>query len=429
MRIPTQVIVALAVTLCATTATAKKPPTAQFENAICKGRAKCFVRHVFDGGKDEKGAQNYVVEIGLAGKKAKYDEASMGHCAKHRYWLVKAGSDGMIEPSQLLLSLCNDGYGSRMMGEDHVAVSANQLTWQQTGGSAWMWDQSTTLQLSPLRVLAENTGGWWTLGLANHEQASWNWKSFSGRVSWSSPRCRADGTAPSDAKDGGSTYEYAYIPEVGNLPPTFRKGGWKKTSLGSCSLNVDTAHRFVVHGKRGDAKDASMRVVAASPTEYYVEIRDDHRVVDAEKWIWQDHLEVWTGPRLDYMSHCIASHDDADRLSQWGILLDGTVKTGYGQHTASAKAEVYRAKGVGIRMKITLSKPPRAVTFVYSDSDDGKSQERLVATSDLKYGHAATLGRLKPIDAHRGSCRVTKGRLDWRPHQTFKPGVPAIGYP
>jgi hypothetical protein len=63
-------------------------------------------------------------------------------------------------------------------------------------------------------------------------------------------------------------------------------------------------------------------------------------------------------------------------------------------------------------MKITFVDEPELITVAFSDSDDGKAVERLVATSALEPGSAATLGRVFSVSSLVASCREVDGRLD-----------------
>src|SRR5262249_4532785 len=53
-----------------------------------------------------------------------------------------------------------------------------------------------------------------------------------------------------------------------------------------------------------------------------------------------------------------------------------------------------------------------SLTVAYSDSDDGKRQKALIATSPLVFGDASTLGTLRRISASKATCRVRRGTLD-----------------
>ena len=46
------------------------------------------------------------------------------------------------------------------------------------------------------------------------------------------------------------------------------------------------------------------------------------------------------------------------------------------------------------------------LTVVYSDSDDGTRQKRLIATSNLEFGRTWTIGSVSPIGPRRAACVV-----------------------
>jgi hypothetical protein len=60
------------------------------------------------------------------------------------------------------------------------------------------------------------------------------------------------------------------------------------------------------------------------------------------------------------------------------------------------------------------------VTLVYSDSDDGRRQERLIATSALEFGHAWTLGEAWAPPPNRVRCEAKDGVLQFQDMQVFK---------
>ena len=82
---------------------------------------------------------------------------------------------------------------------------------------------------------------------------------------------------------------------------------------------------------------------------------------------------------------------------------------------------------VGVRARIVLPDPttladlldlpadrPFGLTLVYSDGDDGESQERLLATSQLRHGVWYSLGDSVEVDRTRVRCEVAGGQLETR---------------
>jgi hypothetical protein len=68
-------------------------------------------------------------------------------------------------------------------------------------------------------------------------------------------------------------------------------------------------------------------------------------------------------------------------------------------------------EGKVARLKIQLPKNSGGLTVVYSDSDAGKKQELMVATSPLKFGDAATLSHVWKVDAAKAICQMKENQL------------------
>ena len=107
-------------------------------------------------------------------------------------------------------------------------------------------------------------------------------------------------------------------------------------------------------------------------------------------------------------SGCFQPDPDAKAL-QWGIALDGQVYKAHGAPVASPTVRVTRTDGT--RFRIVLPDEGTGLTVVYSDSDDGARQKRLIATSKLEFGRTWTIGGVTTIGAGRATCVVTGGAL------------------
>lgn len=117
-------------------------------------------------------------------------------------------------------------------------------------------------------------------------------------------------------------------------------------------------------------------------------------------------LEIWIGDRRGYTDRCIP---EGGRAEQWGIRLpDGAVFAAPGAPTARPRVEVQRLPApegaLAARVRVELPEAPRAFTVVYGDGDDGRSQERLIATSALRFGVPAILGGDFPVDPVEATC-------------------------
>jgi hypothetical protein len=103
--------------------------------------------------------------------------------------------------------------------------------------------------------------------------------------------------------------------------------------------------------------------------------------------------------------------------------LDATAEGGSGADAGSGDAssgpEVLQVETSGhdtdrLRFEITFPERPEAFTLAYVDADDGEPRRR-IATSRLMEGQPASLGRIQPLEAERGTCAVQEGRLEFVP--------------
>jgi hypothetical protein len=410
---------------------------------LCDGRPGCRFENAQSAGGGEQERDLWVVSLRLPATEDRWcDVGGPPEVAPlpaegpgpTEHWLVVARG-ARVESSQLLLDLCNDGYGAAGAGEDEVAIHANKLEHTQSGGSAWRWSTTTLVQLAPLAIEQETSGGDWSLNPDNREESTWSWVDFAGTVDWSSPFCDACGNPPFEeiecnrppAEPGNAEGNYVQVPRA-QVPPEMDPGAWRTTSLGACAALVDGGeHGHTVHGTAGGAADASMRVVASTRGVLYVEVRDDHFVTGSRRWIDDDHVELWVGSsELGYMEHCIDRHPTTTGLRQWGVRIsDAAIRPGHGRPQGPLVAAT-AVEGNVARVRIELPEHAEAVTVVYSDGDDGHSPESLIATSKLRFGHPESLGALRAISPEVAVCELREGRLEPRITRTFRRDQPVV---
>jgi hypothetical protein len=351
-------------------------------------------------------------------------------CRPYEYHLI-VHSRGKIRARQLLSEQCNNGYGAAGVGEDSVAVDkeARTFTHNQSGGSNWRWDHGVTIGLDPLRIVSIDESTFWTLDQEGTDKsADWNHDTFQGHRSWPVPDCegrrkqkeaaahRDAGAADVDENAASRSIQGAIIPRV-PLPAAFVGDGWRSIALGNCGALVDgDEHGFAVYGLKGNAADASMRAVVSKEGVLFVEIADDRWTSGGKSWVKEDHLELWmaqtgtftAGPECD-------PRPESDPSRQWGIrIADGHVFPAFGSPAPLAGVEVVRS-GHLARVRIPISDwvkeqdDENALTVVYSDSDDGLRQKRLIATSQVERGNVLTLGDVRAVDPAVATC-VIKGK-------------------
>lgn len=377
-------------------------------------------RDVFNDNADEGGEPITVTpttpgaDIGIdEGERSDTISPRLGPTSCHifEYWLV-VREGAVIPAAQLLASICNEGHGAAGVGEDTITIGDNSFEHTQAGGSNWRWSRHDVVELSPLRVVrTEETGGW-TLG-SNESKASWNWDEFRGLTEWYSPPCDSDGNPPSSASGAASTsYAYSPIPQI-QIDASFSASAWKTRGLGRCALNADATGKggFVIQGSPGAESDAALRVVAAEENDIFVEIDDDHTIGPSAKWASDDRLELWlTKKHPGYMDHCLSPGGEAPR--QWIIrAADGKVFAGVGKpHPSDITVERVVA-GDLTRFHIRIPSKHEGITLAYADTDDGRTVERVIATSRLIPGQRATLGERRSISASTAVCRFDGAAL------------------
>ena len=413
------------------------PTRQQLIDAVCGARKPCDVLSLKPAGQapDEPAVKLWVAELTTEPAAANDAEAPKNPegCVPFEHWLVRSRGP-LIAERRELLRVCNNGYGAAGIGEDEIAVAPNQFTHVQRGGSAWRWENSHVLDLSPLRLHREAS---WTGSTVSAvaERSTFDWADFRGRVRWYKPECPPGGGPPPPAEDelgivtnDSDTRAYVYDPiPLVTIAEPFRAGAWKTIPLGSCAPPFDGvgSRGFITHGAAGDPRDAAMRVVASAnaakgTTELFIEVVDDVFTGPTAKWLYDDHIELWLKDEdPDPSDLCLpgSAGGGAGRLRQWAIgLADGKLYAGH--HATADSITVDRATGkdetgrASVRLRVTLAVPALdAITVVYSDGDDGKTQERLIATSKLTFAKGQTLGHLRPIATEEAVCEVVAGVL------------------
>lgn len=377
----------------------------------------------------EEGASDESDEAGDDGAGGARDPEAED-CRPYEYHLI-VHTHGKIRARQLLSEACNNGYGAAGVGEDAIAIDAKEKTFAHTrnGGSAWRWGKDITVGLDPLRVVSAGTSTFWTLDEdGTSASADWNYDTLQGKENWSIPDCegrrkeeearKRDGGGNTDNFPSSKSYEAAVIPRV-QLPAAFLRDGWRSIGLGDCGALVDgDEHGYAVYGGKGKAADAAMRVVAAKDGPLFVEVSDDRWTAAGKTWVKEDHIELWLAPSGPGSTQCMCEGPPApDASRQWGIRIsDGQVFPAFGSPEPLAGVEVVRS-GRAARARIPVGEwlkgdgASTSVTVVYSDSDDGVRQKRLIATSQIERGQELSLGHLRDIDPQETTCVVKGGAL------------------
>lgn len=296
---------------------------------------------------------------------------------------------------------------------DVVGVDKEKKIVTQSGGSGCnLWsDYSISLGLDPLRMIKVESSSFYRTNHNDSTARSWDWESFAGTSQWSATDCkkqdaleaerrRRDAGARSEDDDEDAIFniESVLIPEV-ELPADFVANGWRTIGLAGCSAPLSHS----VFGDSGSSEAVARAVVSGSTL--FVEVTDERFAGPGKNWVKDDHLELWMGNSPDG-NRC--SEGDKGRMVQWGIrVADGESFPAHGAPPPLTDIERVVSKHTA-RFKIPLPKSGNRITVVYSDSDDGKRQKHLIATSQLRFGDPATLGETYVTGC---GCVVKKGSL------------------
>lgn len=384
---------------------------------LCAGREPCQVAESFDGGMDARGQPVRVVRLALgwfsfddapqvkgrkfgAGRRA---EGSLveDDCAASEWWRVTP------DASQLLLSVCNDGYGSAQRGEDTVKVKNGLFSHVQAGGGSQRWNHTRVWRLSPLERVREGHVNFLTGQEEVEDRTVWDYSTLQGHRFLGPNTCEDGPFAPNKRT-------LPYLPRV-LLDEDYVAEGWKRVGLGTCALQA----RNVTVGKLQGARDASLKALLVAADTLLLEVRDDQWVGSGGKtWRDDDHLELWLGPKSpETLTGCGKPEAD-ERPVQWILgVTTGLVFPGFGPPRGELgveRVELRSASGdfEGYRLKLTLPGRFQSVAVAYNDSDASHKTERTLATSPLKFSRPETLNIVRDVPPSESTCVARGAELE-----------------
>jgi hypothetical protein len=261
-----------------------------------------------------------------------------------------------------------------------------------------------TLQLSPLRRVSEGSRNFFSAAPEAENGEYWDFEELRGEVVRAAPEC-----AEGEPSLGERTLPY--LPQV-QVEKSFLQEGWKQAGLGACGSEAG----YFLLGTQDDPKNAALKALLVAPDTLLVEVRDNRWTGPSAKWLVDDHLELWLGPRSPQELTGCGKPPPDQRPVQWGIrITDGKVFPAYGapkQKLSVERAEIPGPKGpAGYRLKILLPTAFQGISVVYSDSDKGKKQEVMLATSPLQFARPETLNPVRVVSPEEATCAVRNGEL------------------
>lgn len=383
--------------------------------AVCQDRSECRIIETLDAGNAADGTALAVLHVAL-GSENQLADAEGRQCRPYpeNYWLKQVSRDGKVTYRRLF-AFCNDGYGASGIGEDVVTVGPNRITLDRVGGSAWRWEIGASYQLMPERPLLRREASYHTLGGGCLETET-DFRALRQR-GWLNPS-PAEETLDEDATVGcdrkSVTGRFIAIPQLergGDEPAALER---QSAGLGSCALTLRATGNeedgFVVYGGPDPQARTEVKLLLLSATTLLAQVRDVGRTpAMSENWINDDRLELWLGPAL-YGGW--PSADRKKQLYQFGIrLVDGAVFAGYGKSKRLPTVRHWRRGDAHLLLvdwgDVGLEES-NSMTVVYGQGD-GRRQERMLATSHLKYGDPDTLGQFWTFPA---ACVLQDGVLN-----------------
>jgi hypothetical protein len=385
---------------------AAPPGGTDLRGVVCRGRNPCrVVKEVLAGT-----GPRVLVTVALSDADPDAGDEDVP-CARVESWLV--GKQGpLYVREQLLVEECTRKPAADWPSE--LKVNGDVVRYELDGQdvpSTWVGMTWAEIGLAPPRLIADGASYWNRMQRCPQETVTRREAGFSENVAWRmAARCSDD----SESCTAEGALAYLAVPRV-KLPAAYEGGGWRSTELGSCAAAIDGSkdHGFVAFGKTGGPADASMRVVLSEGRVLYIDLRDD-RFTSSEQWAKADHLEIWGGSSAaTYMDGCDAP---ADKPTQWGIAVaDAAVFVGSrGTHERPLPTAERAESGGVVHLRVQLppvapADPLEALTVAYSDSDDGKAQKSIIATSKVVFGRRETLGRITGVVG--ATCMMKTGRL------------------
>jgi hypothetical protein len=393
------------------------PQRAALTTMVCKS-AGCRVAGEEAAGTDAEGHKLAVVKVALA------IDLPRAKCEPVEYWAVARDGSRIVSARRAFQVPCDASTADMTSHEVHVRNNEVERLFGGGGrGSAIHYTTRSLLRLSPLRLRSDERTSWSTAA-PNFESKLWNFEDFAGRVAWFSPKCVRGGIPPvangpfEDLGERKLRHEFTSIPLV-DIEEAFRATKWRQVHLGKCAaLATPTGTSgYVLKGGPGTEDDGYFRVVASPDGDLFIDVKDNKWTAPKRRGdAREDQLEIWTGGELpSFQRKCIRGLTPVTSFIV--RVADGKVTAGFGKPdvsrtTVDRHAQTFGAQYGWAHFKIHLAAQPGSLTVVYRDGDDGRSVDRVLATSRLTGGDASTLGALRVVPRDIATCRVKDGNLE-----------------
>jgi hypothetical protein len=366
------------------------PDPAVVKGLLCRGKCE-FARAPRFVGQDPEKRDVFLVAIALPEVKSDDGFEPAEPCIPEAYSLVHLASGGRTGPKSLVekvMTLREDGcfYGMGG-GSEEVDIEQATMTVHRDAGSNWRGSRTTTWRLLPKLERTSERATYYSRITTASQTTTTDFLRGVTRKEITLPLCG----------DGDESKQPEWAADVIPRAP-------ERLIVDSAASTGRSRGGFVVHGARGTASDAEMTVSMLDDRTLVVEAEEASFTQGKKSWVFDDHVEIWMSEDgLPAMVVCAVKagaaipEDDLGgplpRIVQWGVrVTDGAVFSGAGRPNKSLLVERQPLSPTRVRLTIKLPARPALLTVVYSDSDDGKTQKRMIATSNLTFDEPRSLG-------------------------------------
>ena len=335
--------------------------------------------------------------------------AGSKRCVLKEQYVLETSRAGKVVSSEPVVNRCQSDTDE---ADITVTVAKNSIEIDRNGGAHAGYYLNETIQLAPWReVTAEACS--FSMGTPEYTVEQFDLRTMRGQA-WAGNSAETKEICGK----GEDVTTYLLAPA---MTVDLKAMEASRTGLGSCAMKLDASGKngFITWGRPDPRDPVDVRLLWTGGHHLLVQVIDPGRSTKpATSWINADHLEIWMWKR----------GEDAPDGTPWqfGIPIDdGPVQVGYGKPKQLPVVRRWTAALPDGRNATLLAVelPPwpvdyaSGVAIVYSQSQDGRAQKRLVATSRIKRGDSMSLGdqgtgMIGAVAGNYVTCSPVKGLLE-----------------
>jgi hypothetical protein len=350
----------------------------------------------FPAGKDAEGNTLVVEERRFGIKAAKLAP----DCRPEKCYILIKSRDGKTISEEPVVTLCRQEHPDV---DSTIKVSANRISIMRNAGVSGGYMVQHDYQLSPWRALSQDLCH--LFHSLKWQAEAWDWRTLRGQV-WDAFRSEDEEVLSNVCGHSPKLPSYIIIPALPVSADSLEK---QQARLGSCAVRLDAsgANGFVTWGRPDRQDPVEVKLLFAGGRTLLAQIIDPKRHTgSARTWVQADHFEIWLGGPLT-------------ELVQFAIPLDeGPVEVGYGKPKAMpiVRRWTNRLADGRTAQLLRIELPPRGgeaegLTVLYSQSQAGTAQKRMIATSKFRRAEQESLGSFGDVSGRNAPARYVDCRL------------------